>query len=149
MSLKSKLLARTEVSHETGCREWLGKRNHDGYGMIWHEGRYWRAHRLAYRTFLGPIPDGMFVCHSCDNPACIELEHLWIGSNLDNMKDRDRKRRQFIACGERNGRSKLTNTDVASIMESSTSNSEVARAYGVSQSTVSLIRSRKLWDHIA
>ena len=71
----------------TGCWQWRGPTNAFGYGRFSFEGRTQVAHRLSYETFRGPIPDGMSVLHKCDNPSCINPEHLWIGTYSDNRRD--------------------------------------------------------------
>lgn len=71
----------------TDCWHWRGAQNKFGYGRMTYEGRLQVAHRLAYRTFVGEIPDGLYVLHKCDNPACINPEHLWLGTYSDNMRD--------------------------------------------------------------
>lgn len=85
----------TKVHEATsGCLEWQGAKNRSGYGVINCGDRTRLAHRVAYRLYVGPVPDGMQVCHSCDNPSCVNPDHLWAGTNMDNVKDRDQKGRQ-------------------------------------------------------
>lgn len=76
-----------------GCREWIGSLNHAGYGQVSHQGAPKPAHRVAYELTRGPIPKGLFVCHKCDNPKCIKVDHLFLGTNADNMRDARSKRR--------------------------------------------------------
>ena len=79
------------------CWVWTRGRTAYGYGSIHGIGRNGGngyAHRLSYETFVGPVPDGMCVLHRCDNPPCINPDHLWLGTRTDNMRDRDRKGRQ-------------------------------------------------------
>lgn len=77
----------TPANTQAGCIEWSGKRDKDGYGCLWLAGEQ-RAHRALYRLYCGPIPAGMQVLHSCDNPPCVNLDHLRIGTVADNMADR-------------------------------------------------------------
>ena len=76
------------------CWVWIGGRGENGYGHFWCSGRTRLSHRIAYRIYKGPIPDGMLVCHSCDNPPCVNPAHLWLGTHDDNIQDKINKGRQ-------------------------------------------------------
>lgn len=71
----------------SACTEWAGVRDRDGYGRVMRDGWQQMAHRLAWADAHGPIPVGLFVLHSCDNPPCVNVEHLSVGTNTDNMRD--------------------------------------------------------------
>jgi hypothetical protein len=86
------LAARSRVT-ESGCWEWDGYRNELGYGICVLRRQRWRAHRLAWAYVHGPIPDGMVICHRCDNPPCINPDHLFLGTHRDNTADMMRKGR--------------------------------------------------------
>lgn len=75
------------------CIEWAGARNRQGYGITYKDGKGRRAHRVAWEEANGPIPEGLFVCHSCDNPPCVNSEHLFLGTPNDNVQDMLRKGR--------------------------------------------------------
>lgn len=83
-----RFFAKTELS-ENGCVEWIGSVAGKGYGCFCYKGEKIRAHRISYiwANSLKEIPKGLFVCHTCDNPSCVNPEHLWLGTNSDNMKD--------------------------------------------------------------
>jgi hypothetical protein len=80
-------LAMYSVPQPDGCVVWQRSVNRGGYGQLTVNGRYVLAHRLAYEVHHGPVPDGQYVCHSCDNKICINPDHLWIGTASDNMQD--------------------------------------------------------------
>jgi len=83
-----------KLARDGDCTVFVGHRNEHGYGVIRSdEGRTMLAHRAAYEVHRGPIPDGMHVLHRCDNPPCCDPGHLWIGTHIDNMRDRDAKGR--------------------------------------------------------
>lgn len=139
----------TRINEETRCWEWVGARNakgDEGYGTIWIDGAPRFAHRVSYTKHKGPIPDGMLVCHKCDNRRCINPEHLFLGSHADNMADMVSKGRAPRLRGEANGYSKLTAEAVADIRSAlGVSQSALAARYGVSQPTISLVKSGKTW----
>lgn len=83
----------------TGCLEWQRRRDSNGYGRIWSEGHEELAHRVAWKLTNGPIPDGLFVCHKCDNPPCFDPEHLFLGTQTDNVRDAAQKGR--LVSGDR------------------------------------------------
>ena len=90
-----------------GCIEWTGALHRDGYGIVstgpdFSEKRHWLAHRLAWTLANGRIPDGLCVCHACDNPPCCNPAHLFLGTMADNVADRDRKGRTHHPSRESN-----------------------------------------------
>lgn len=93
-----RLLGKIRVT-PTGCFEWQARRNEFGYGSVGFKKKRLKAHRVSWEVFRGPIPEGMCVCHHCDNPCCINPDHLFIGTRTDNMRDASRKGR--IATGDR------------------------------------------------
>lgn len=99
--VRDRLMSRV-VKNSRDCWEWTGTRVPFGYGILIVDGKQKRAHRVAYEEFVGPIPDDALVCHKCDNPPCINPAHLFIGTHIDNAKDRNAKGRQ--AAEDRHGR---------------------------------------------
>ena len=132
---------------DTRCWEWRGKRNPQGYGTYTHNDKTQGAHRWAYLEFVGEIPTGLFVCHRCDNPACVRPSHLFLGTASDNTCDRDEKGRGLpsIKKGSANGASKLTEAEVAAVYVSMTSGNKLAKEYGVTQALISLIKTGRKW----
>lgn len=84
------------INDETGCWEWQHATNNIGYGMFrWDRHTMRTAHRASYEIHIGNIPDGLCVCHTCDNPKCVNPEHLWLGTIQDNMTDKVKKGRNI------------------------------------------------------
>lgn len=137
-----------EKVHKTSsCWFWLGSKHPRGYGAF-RGGSTNKAHRYSYEHFIGPIPDGMSVCHRCDNPSCVNPEHLFVGTHTDNMKDKMSKGRGNHLVGSLHPRSKLTEQDVIAIRADSRKQIEIAAAYGIKQAQVSEIKRRVAWSHI-
>lgn len=133
---------------ETGCHIWAGKPDAHGYGTFCVDRKMYKAHRLSYELYKGPIPTGMLVCHKCDNRICVNPDHLFVGTLQDNMDDRARKDRQ--AKGERN-HSKLKASSVLLIRELSQkrwTQRRLAKEFGVDKSTINNIVNRRKWTHI-
>ena len=104
------------------------------------------VHRFIYEECFGDIPDGLMVCHKCDNPTCINPEHLFLGTCKDNMKDCSQKGRTL--CGERGTAHKLTEKQVREIRISNLSQTKLAVKYNVSQAAIWYIIRRRNWAHV-
>lgn len=98
-----------KVIKTDGCWLWKAGKRVKGYGSIREQrGRYLLAHRYSYELHNGPIPVGMCVCHACDNPSCVNPDHLWLGTNNQNVRDSVLKHRRANMAGERNPRCKIS-----------------------------------------
>ncbi len=131
-----------------GCWEWTAVKLRGGYGQLSVVGRLQYAHRVAYQLYVGEIPDGLKVCHRCDNPACVNPSHLFLGTQADNMRDCCNKGRFADRSGERSGNAKLTTEQAKAIktMRSEGARSDdLARLFKVSQSTVYRIIRCDIW----
>lgn len=144
--LIDRLLAKIFID-DSGCWVWTAVKEREGYGKIKSDGKMRQAHRVSYELHRGEIPGGMFVCHHCDNRSCVNPEHLFLGSHVDNMEDMKSKARQQI--GTKNCQAKLTEADILAIRAArGAPQPELARAYGVSQSHISDIQTGRKWAHL-
>jgi len=135
----------------SGCWLWTGMLQDRGYGHFCFQQKTVRAHRAAWEMFCGPIPSGQHVLHRCDNRACVNPDHLFLGTHGDNMRDRNSKGRARGPRGEAASQAKLTREDVVGIRYGAKIGLEtamLAEVYGVNKSTIQRIVSRKLWDHV-
>lgn len=124
------------------CWLWKGSKQRV-YGMIWSNGKNVLAHRYSYLAHVGEIPDGMFVCHRCDNPLCVNPDHLFVGEAADNTRDMMNKGRGFWPHGDDHHLSKITDADVIEIasLKGKVSQKAIAKKYGIDPSHVSRIMS--------
>lgn len=134
------------------CIEWTGYRLKGGYGYRQYPPTRRRelTHRIAYMEAFGPIPPGMCVCHRCDNPPCINPEHLFLGTLAENCHDRHRKGR--TPQGEAAGPAKLTAVlvrEIRGLCAQGWQQCDVAAAYGVTDASVFNIRHGKTWAGVA
>lgn len=126
-----------------------GAKTRKGYGRVWRDGRNQQAHRAAYAEAHGPIPDGAHVLHRCDNPACVNPDHLYLGDHAQNMRDRaDRGWRTEPGEGAPNV--KLTEAQVREIwrLRGTASRAEIGRRFGVTEGAVKGIHYRRTWRHL-
>jgi hypothetical protein len=128
------------------CWPWRQFRSPKGYGQFWADGKNVRSNRVALELSLGRPPGSrMEACHRCDNPPCCNPAHLFEGSRLDNTIDCKLKGRRVNVRGAAHGQAKLTPEQVAEIRAATGLNREVAARFGVSPSTISLIRRGETW----
>lgn len=127
-----------------GCWIWAAGRFEKGYGQF----RNKRANRVAWEIVIGKIPKGLQVLHRCDNPPCVRPSHLFLGTQLDNIRDMRRKGRDNYVRGTKIGTAKLSENAVLRIRKAVGTNKCVANLFGISSSTVSLIKTGKRWGHL-
>jgi hypothetical protein len=132
----------------SGCWLWTSFTTRAGYGKLRIDHREVYAHRHSYEKFVGQIPDGMHVMHRCDTPCCVNPDHLFTGTNADNIADRVAKNRSHRLRGELQPLAKLTAADVVAIRNDPRTPKQVATAFGVAACTITNIRNRKRWRHI-
>lgn len=133
---------------QTGCWEWKGAKSVKGYGRITFENATWAVHRLMAHMQIGDVKKDTVVCHRCDNPSCVNPEHLFIGTQKENVADRDSKGRRNQAYGERQGSAKLTAAQVTAIRLDMRKHSEIAKTYGITRAHVGNLKANRAWRHI-
>ena len=133
---------------EAGCWLWLGCWHVRGYGKTGgHDGSR-IAHRVFFEAHKGAIPEGLFVCHKCDTPSCVNPDHLFAGTAAENGADAANKGRGREARGEKNSSAKLTERQVLAIFNDPRPEREVADEFGVSAGTVTAIKNGRAWRHL-
>lgn len=125
-----RLAAKLSPPTDRGCLEFQGFLNNRGYGQIGVNGGLMYAHRVAWIAAHGSIPSGLFVCHTCDNRRCCNVEHLFLGTQLDNMQDMIQKGRDRHPRGEANPRSRISDLEIQ----------EMRAAYAAGESAYSIAR---------
>ncbi len=166
------MLERVTPEPNTGCLLWVGGADYDGYGIASVRGVSHRVHRLAWERVNGPVPPGMEVLHHCDMPGCVLADpdprrsHLFLGTNLDNIRDMEAKSRRKAAAGdahysrkhpelrprgERHGRRKLTEDQAREALERlarGEQQCDIATGFGVSRSAINMIALGRRWTHL-
>lgn len=135
------------------CWIWIANTDRDGYGRISLKGFQYKAHRISWEIYNGPILNGLLVLHKCDNPSCVNPNHLFLGTHKDNSFDMVNKGRSNHFLGSTNSRSILSEHDVLEILTSVengaiTSIDQIINKYKVSKSTIFQIFDGKNWQHV-
>lgn len=140
----------SKIEKQEKCWKWIGEMRRDGYGEHSFNGKNLSAHRASWQLFKGKIPKEKCVCHKCDNRWCVNPDHLWIGTQKENSKDRALKGRSADRHGEKHPLHKLTEENVMEIRNllGKITQKEIARIYNVDQSCISGIKIGRIWGHI-
>lgn len=141
-----------DVRSDDECWHWLASTTKDGYGRFYFRKRNVPAHRASWMMHFGEIPDGMQVCHTCDNPACVNPRHLFLGTNADNMNDKAEKGRCNSVHGSPHPFAKITEEDVVAIRKMAQDTdlpyTKIAAQMNVSVANICLIVKGKTWAHV-
>jgi len=153
LPIEERFFLKVSVRDVDECWPWIGAKDAGGYGLFNLNGKTVRAHRFAWERKNGPIPKGAgyhgnCVCHRCDTPACCNERHLFLGTNAENMADRNSKGRQAHVHGESCGASKLTEPVVLEIRRSTLSGIELSQKFGISRTNVSAIKTGRIWKYL-
>lgn len=143
--LKLAISERSIPEPNSGCWLWTASTN-KGYGSFQHKNKSILAHRLSWEIVNGPIPDGLVACHKCDTPACINPDHIFLGTQKDNGIDMANKQRH--AAGKRGFGEKLTRLQAEKIRADPRTQAVIASSYGVSAALVSRIKGNLAWKPI-
>lgn len=139
-------------NYKTPCWEWNKTRESRNYGTLFFNGKKIRASRFSWQIHRGFIPDGLCVLHSCDNPPCVNPDHLFLGTMTDNTADRHAKNRDGHCLGESHGMAKLTNEDILKIRSEYqyrvNGGPILGPKFGVDPSLITMIVRHKIWKHI-
>ena len=138
------------ASSGSGCWMWIGAIDSKGYGRFFLGGINRRAHRVSWEVHRGEIPVGLSVIHRCDSPSCVNPEHLILATHKENMRDMAEKKRSRHPDqkGEKHSQAKLTEADVRKIRKDDRTAREIARALGVSEATICIVKKRRRWTHV-
>lgn len=164
---KQKFLDRIEIDEQTGCHNWTGRISSQGYGLMRLSGVSYLASRISYTILYGEFPAELCCCHHCDNPKCVNPEHLFLGTHADNMTDKTKKGRGNQPSGERHGSvtkplsrprgvkhglAKLDDAKALEIVrlrkEEGLFHRDIAKRFGVCHAIVGRIINRKIWTHL-
>lgn len=147
-TVRQRVLAKIGPVLENGCCHWQGEIGSRGYGKFYLNKRAINAHRMVFSIFVHPLRDNDVVCHQCDNPACVNIDHLFVGTQADNVADMLKKGRANHPRGERNYFAKLSEDQARTIKFTNSDERHLAEKFGVSIHCVRQIRNGRNWKHV-
>lgn len=145
-----------KVQKTSRCWLWTASSNRKGYGQFGVKMGRWKikyAHRMSYEFFVGKIPKGFLVLHKCDVPLCVNPDHLWIGTHMDNCKDKIKKGRMADTKGQKNGRAILSEDEVRRMrkmyLTGKYSQVELGKFFGIKKSMANRVITKVAWKHVS
>ena len=142
-------VSKIDKSNPDACWVWTANTIKDGYGHVRENGKMKLAHQIAWERVYGEIPENIKVCHSCDNPPCVNPKHLFLGTQKQNMEDMSRKGRHHDVAGYKHSRRKLSGDDIIAIRSIARGNNvfkkEIGQIFGISITHVTRIVNRESW----
>jgi len=151
MNYMTKFFTSFSVDPDTKCWEWDALTHRQGYGWLHFQGKYHLAHRVAWFIFWGRMPQPKeAVCHKCDNPKCVNPDHLFVGTQKDNVADCIAKgrARKGHPIGSKNPRAIFTEEQVRNILRDTRKQRDIAREHGCAESTISMIKRGNNWPQL-
>ena len=147
-TLSQRLASKIYKVRGSDCLLIKANKHHRYANISWH-GADLAAHRAMWTVMRGAIPESMCVCHKCDVPTCVNVDHLFLGTHLENMRDRDKKGRRIAPVGLKHHAHKLTPAKVRAIRKSKASHRTLAKRFGVNDGTISNVKNYVTWIHIS
>lgn len=138
--------SKVKKGRKNECWLWTGAMNKAGYGNIKVNGAYTNAHRISYSIHFGSIGIGLVVCHKCDNPSCVNPNHLFAGTPHENDIDKVRKKRHIY--GAKHPMAKLSDSEVLVIRDEIGTHELIAKRHNVSRRLIGMIKNRSIWRHL-
>jgi len=148
-TLQERFEEKVELIPESTCHWWIASIRPTGYGQFRSgDGKTKYAHRVSHELYIGPIPDGLDVLHKCDNKLCVNPDHFFLGTDMDNTRDKCNKGRHPV--GEACTYAKLTEKDILKIrnMAKTQTHAGIAKLFKIDQSHATNIINRKRWKHV-